>query len=121
MASFLSLPLEVRLMVYRYLTPAEGIPVCPWQEFNKKIHFNLLGTNKIIYQEYRSILYSETPFRLETWAVEVLGKWFDQIGQQNAKLIRKIYVLFPRVHIKTHSDDPAPVIDERHAQILDKI
>ncbi|KAF3402211.1 hypothetical protein DPV78_003607 [Talaromyces pinophilus] len=121
MTSFLSPPLEVRSMVYGYLTPAEGRPICPWQEFKKKIHFNLLRTNQIIYQEYRSLLYSDIPFRLETWAVELLAKWFDQIGQQNARLIREIYILFPRVHTKTHSDDPAPVIDERHAQILDKV
>ena len=92
-ATFLLLPLELRLQIYEYIFLCKK-RIVP----HKKHHYpvehpiptSILRTCKQIHQEASPILYSKNTF-LITYPMEIL-KWLPKIGQANMKLLENIHL-----------------------------
>lgn len=98
---FLSLPLEARLRIYKYLLicksqvvthcrPATEHPITP----------SILRTCKQIHNEASSVLYSKNTFLIAD--PERNLKWFKQIGRFNLKLLSNIRVFVDPVYSTTN-------------------
>jgi hypothetical protein len=69
----MSLPVEIRIMTFRYLFP-EVVRSAPWEARTVKV--GILKVNRQIYKEATSVLYGEALFKavIEPGAVKFLGK-----------------------------------------------
>lgn len=113
MLTFLSLPLEVRLMVYEYLPwPKQTIIPCNPAARISPLPVELLYTNKTLYNEYRSVFYSHIPFDFTHPSPERVAWFLDKIGRYNTKFIRHIYMKLPTV-IGSSIDTNCDLILER--------
>lgn len=94
---FLSLPLEARLRIYKYLLvckpqvithcrPATEYPITP----------SILRTCKQIHNEASSILYMKNTFLIAD--PERNLKWLEQIGRRNLKLLSSIRIFVDPVY-----------------------
>ncbi|GAM33591.1 hypothetical protein TCE0_011r00599 [Talaromyces pinophilus] len=121
MAGFLSLPLELRSLIYKFLiTPHVINPINPWYADDiSLLHPKLLYVSKSISREYREIFYSEIRFSFEDLESKSVVRFLDQIGRENAGLIRYIYIDVLQVYPDSYSDEEN--MDEDSEQILRKI
>lgn len=101
--SFMSLPRELRDEIYK-LALLEYNPI--------RVHSNevtdlfssqtfeprILLASKTIYSEANPVLYSENTLDFTAYQYFDVAQFFDQIGRQNASLIRHIRVDFPDLH-----------------------
>ena len=92
-ATFLLLPLELRLHIYEYLF------LCKWQIKPYRYHRtrpghsippSILQTCKQIHQEASPILYSKNTFSISF--PQQIFKWLQKIGRANIKLLNTIHV-----------------------------
>ncbi len=94
-ANFLSLPSELRIMIYELLlVDPEPINMWGWPT-SKVLHPQLLRVNKEIYGEASSLLYSQNRLSLITLDFDYLGRFLDKIGRNNAGQIRHLCIEFP--------------------------
>ncbi|KUL83016.1 hypothetical protein ZTR_09320 [Talaromyces verruculosus] len=121
MASFLSLPLELRSLIYKFLiTPHVINPINPrYEDDISLLHPKLLYVSKSICREHRLIFYSEIRFSFEDLEFKSVADFLDQIGRENAGLIRHIYIDLPQVYPDSYSDEEN--MDEDSEQILRRI
>lgn len=114
--SFLSLPRELRNMIYAYvLTDDEYIDLGPWIHHSLSSQF--LRTNKTIHDESSEVLYSQNLFNFMYHSDELLS-FFDQIGAENSKHIRHIRIDFPTFRYL----DPGKVtLTEESTRVLEKL
>jgi hypothetical protein len=87
---FLSLPAELRVMVYHYIFPPSIPSANPYDNDRiKKLQVAVLRVNKQIYQEASSVLYDVLPFhaRVTPTTITVLGKTWHR-GYYNSAILR---------------------------------
>lgn len=87
-ATFLLLPLELRLCIYEYIFPCESLTV-PYDCHKPSVPSSILRTCKQIHQEASPTLYLTVTF----WIAdpERAYKWFMEIGRVNIKLLTQIH------------------------------
>ena len=93
-ATFLLLPLELRLQIYKYMFLCKK-PIMMdknrQHRTERSLPLSVLRTCKQIHQEASPILYSQNIFAL-TWPDQIC-KWLTQIGRANIKLLKTIHIL----------------------------
>ena len=93
-ATFLLLPLELRLQIYEYMYLCKK-PIMldknRQHRTERSLPLSVLRTCKQIHQEASTILYSQNIFSL-TWPAQIC-KWLTQIGRANIKLLKTIHIL----------------------------
>ncbi|KAJ5643510.1 uncharacterized protein N7484_006017 [Penicillium longicatenatum] len=92
LASFLSLPSELRNEIYKHLLVCRE-PVRPWNAENK-LTTNLLFTNTTVLREASSLLYGNNCFDLTAWNAELIIEFLDAIGFINASYLQYIRIDF---------------------------
>jgi hypothetical protein len=100
MATFLRLPVELRIMIYSYLLILKD-PIDPMSDRiphqRSTLHAQILSTNSQIYHESRPVLYSQNCFVFMIWSIVWIDAFFDRIGRENASYIRSVLVDFREV------------------------
>ncbi|QKX61717.1 uncharacterized protein TRUGW13939_08872 [Talaromyces rugulosus] len=95
MDGFLSIPGELRNIIYKQLLVLED-PIDPLSGSKQLLlHTELLYTNKQIYHESVSVLYGHNSFDLAGYDFELLARFLNQIGRNNASYIQCIWLGFP--------------------------
>lgn len=121
MASFLDLPGELRNMIYMHLlAPSEYLIIDPLFGYAKIVlETAILYTNRLIYRESSSLLYSQNCFNFASFDNGLLTRFLDQIGH-NAEYIQNIRISFPLVWIRgdTFDDDHARFIDTLESRCI---
>jgi hypothetical protein len=117
MAGFLSIPGELRNIIYKQLLVLE-YPIDPLFGSTKLLsHTELLYTNKQIYHESVSVLYGQNSFDLAGYDFELLARFLNQIGRNNAYYIQCIWINFPRIR----DIEDEVTLEDDSSQILTKI
>ena len=102
--NFLSLPSELRNIIYEQLLVLQEPIVCPtrpwsWHSplraLHPELHPELLLANKTVHREASSLLYAQNHFDLSMCTSEHVVSFLDQIGRHNASHIRLICIDFP--------------------------
>ncbi|KAJ5361776.1 hypothetical protein N7541_002620 [Penicillium brevicompactum] len=98
-ASFMSLPPEIRIMIYKYVL-VDRSPLSPWKplspwHFHDRLVPNLLRTSTTIFHEARSLLYSHNCFNFSDPDYDEVCQFMLKIGRTNASRIQYIRVDFP--------------------------
>lgn len=101
--TLLSLPVEIRLMIYEYLLVAPWpLEVDEWvsSDFQNRtwglVDPAILRTNRQIFHESINILYSKNEFRVMLARFsEKVGKFLEKIGSNNAAQVRKMGIYYP--------------------------
>lgn len=109
--SFLSLPAELRNIVYSHLL-IQDLPFDPWTKSPSKngLATSLLLANKHISHEASSVLYGQNMFDfspISRWHVnhqnvsleDAVASFLKRIGEKNASCIRRVCIDFPRLEI----------------------
>ncbi|KAK4217282.1 hypothetical protein QBC37DRAFT_370237 [Rhypophila decipiens] len=116
---FLSLPSEIRNMIYELVVvcPVNILPKLPG--YNYELTPALLRTNKVIHAEASSLLYGQNCFEFipseYKHDVTEIVSFFDQIGTKNAGHIRRILIDFPEL---SHLDPDNVTIRDSSSDIL---
>ncbi|KAF2807990.1 uncharacterized protein BDZ99DRAFT_70906 [Mytilinidion resinicola] len=95
-----SLPSELRNNIYEHLLVLQEPIEClthPWlgQSQLGALTPGLLLVNKAVHREASSLLYAQNRFNLAVPDSELVTAFLDQVGCNNAKHIRHIYLNFP--------------------------
>lgn len=126
MANFLSLPGELRDIMYEQLLALDEPIVCPTRpspRYNRprlqttlqKLHTDILLANKMIHREASSVLYGQNRFDLTKCASEQVSLFVTQIGRHNSSHIRYIHINFPGIRDRGQDD---VVFNDDSAMIL---
>ncbi|KAI1424928.1 hypothetical protein F5Y12DRAFT_714793 [Xylaria sp. FL1777] len=114
-ASFISLPSELRNIIYELvLLRDEPIDPC-WLCFSEALTPGLFRVNKAIHREASSLFYGNNCFDLSGVAAEIVILFLKQIGNNNAAYIRHVIIDFPGF---SHAD-PGDVTLEGSVTILE--
>lgn len=81
------------------------------------LYLVILRLNKIVHREASSILYSRNCFQIQN--SNILASFLDQIGPQNAGLLRQLVIAFPAFHNDGHA--VGITLQEDSVQMLDLI
>ncbi|KAJ6091551.1 hypothetical protein N7467_003520 [Penicillium canescens] len=114
---FLSLPVELRMMVYEFLFCFEEIYLASGFQQPVKRHSNgvslqhnpsnnllaIMSTGRQIYDEARQTFYSRNTFIFED--LNILAVFLIGIGAENAKLLRSVRWRNEENEIQDHTDD----------------
>ncbi|RJE17735.1 hypothetical protein PHISCL_09929 [Aspergillus sclerotialis] len=93
--NFLSLPPEIRCEIYKYLLVHKGYFCLFYRGGDQELASNILCTNKMIFNEARSLLYGHNRFDFTTCKSDFVFQFLDQIGRHNASYIRYMRIEFP--------------------------
>ncbi|KAH8590388.1 hypothetical protein B0O99DRAFT_634781 [Bisporella sp. PMI_857] len=115
MANFLSLPGELRDIMYELLLVLDEpivSPTRPSPQYNRpqlqttlqKLHIDILLANKMIHREASSVLYGQNRFDLTKCTSEQVSLFVTQIGRHNSSHIRYIHINFPGIRDRGQDD-----------------
>ncbi|KAF7714357.1 Uncharacterized protein PECH_001922 [Penicillium ucsense] len=93
--TLLTLPAEIRNLIYEQVLVADG-PITPVKR-NAHVSPQLLRVNKQIYEEARGILYGDNVFALDEPSGRAPLDFLENIGPDNAALVRAMRIRTPRV------------------------
>lgn len=126
MTNFLSLPRELRDIVYEQVLVLDEPIVCPTRpspRYNysqlqttlQKLHTDILLANKMIHREASSVLYGQNRFDLTKCTSEQISLFVTQIGRHNLRHIRYVHINFPGIRDRgqddiVFSDDSAMIL-----------
>lgn len=117
-ASFLGLPVEVRFLIYGFLLPMKSIIIYTHSD-SPQPGLDLLYTNKAVYEEFRTFIYSDIEFSFIFHSSQDVSSFLLTIGRHNAELIRRVKISFPCNFRAIESNEM--VNNEGHTRMLDTL
>ncbi|RYP52804.1 hypothetical protein DL768_002053 [Monosporascus sp. mg162] len=119
MANFLSLPRELRDIMYEQLLVLDEPIVSPTRpnrpRLQTTLHTDILLANKMIHSEASSVLYGQNRFDLTKCTSEQISLFVTRMGRDNSSHVRYIHINFPGIRDRDQDD---VVFDDDSAMIL---